>query len=254
VKELVSLVEKLIAEEPFEADGFKWAARPQSFYCEALGISGATLRRIVAKPPFTRRVKLVKGIQTSLLMIGDPPKDATYYRIKLAGIWKNSPWHDLPPGKHKETETKPKASRAVSMHEGACLWGFADELTKFMSDNFEAPEGQLGGELAVAVFKHALADWQQIMSAIKLAMEARPGYKPKFYDYPSIPIIRNFWKASVYAYVEAVQMKDVKPPPGLEDLALPGSWAILALTGPLDGHPGVTAEMAKTYAKLEAAE
>ena len=45
-------------------------------------------QRVVAKPPFARRVKLVNGVKTTLLMIGEQPKDATYYRIKLAGIWK----------------------------------------------------------------------------------------------------------------------------------------------------------------------
>src|SRR6201989_1176267 len=49
---LVSLVEQLIATEPFKAGGFDWAAQPQSYYCEKLSISPATLRRRIAKPPF----------------------------------------------------------------------------------------------------------------------------------------------------------------------------------------------------------
>ena len=56
---LVSLVEELIAKEPYEVDAFKWAAQPQSFYCEKLNTSPATLRRRIAKPPFVRAWKMV---------------------------------------------------------------------------------------------------------------------------------------------------------------------------------------------------
>jgi hypothetical protein len=56
---LVSLVEQLIATEPFKADGFDWAAQPQSYYCEKLNVSPATLRRRIAKPPFVRAWKMV---------------------------------------------------------------------------------------------------------------------------------------------------------------------------------------------------
>ena len=56
---LVSLVEQSTATEPFKVNGFDWAAQPQSYYCEKLNISPATLRRRIAKPPFVRAWKIV---------------------------------------------------------------------------------------------------------------------------------------------------------------------------------------------------
>jgi hypothetical protein len=87
---LVSLVEQLIAKEPYEIDGFKWAAQPQTYYCEKLSTSTATLRRRIVKPPFVRAWKMVGaqivtvgedttvigGKKLCILRIGvAPPKD-----------------------------------------------------------------------------------------------------------------------------------------------------------------------------------
>ena len=63
------------------------------------------------------------------------------------------------------------------------------------------------------MFKYALSDWQPVVSAIKLEIESRKatkGYKPRFYNYPCISVIRSFWKASLHAYVAAIQSGDVK--------------------------------------------
>ena len=114
---------------------------------------------------------------------------------------------------------------------------------------------ELGGELAIAVFKYALADWQTVASAIKFEMEARPGYNPRFYKYPSISVIRSFWRASVHAYVQAAQSGDLKKhqvPDGLEILASPASWKILAATDPFIGHPGVSGDVPLSVEILEA--
>lgn len=248
---LVSLVEELIVNEALKADGFDWAAQPQSYYCEKLNTSPATLRRRIGKPPFVRSWKMVGaeivtvgqettvigGKKLCLLRIGKaPPKDvADEAKRVMIKIW-------------NKAKGKPATRR-----EAQCLWGMTKDIMMLLAA-LDLP-GELGGELAIAVFKHALADRQTVASAIKFEMEARLDYKPRFYDYPCIPVIRNFWRASVNAYVQATQSGDMKKhqvPEGLEVLASPASWKLLAATDPFSGHPGVTGEMEKTYAKLDA--
>ena len=98
--------------------------------------------------------------------------------------------------------------KSVTKREAQCLWGMTKDIMALLP-SLDLP-AEFAGELSIAVFKYALADWQTVVSAIKIEMEARPGYQPKFYNYPCIPIIRNFWRASVHAYVRAVQSGDVK--------------------------------------------
>ena len=149
-------------------------------------------------------------------------------------------------------------AKPVTKREGQCLWGMTKDIMELL--NALSLPTELAGELAIAMFKYALSDWQPVVSAIKLEMESRKatkGYKPRFYNYPSISVIRSFWKASLHAYVVAIQSGDVKKqqvPEGLEILTSPASWKVLALTDPMIGHPGMTAEMEKTYAKLQAGQ
>lgn len=206
---LVSLVEQLVATEPFKVNGFDWAAQPQFFYCDKLNISPATLRRHIAKPPFVRAWKMV-GAQTvsvgedtiimggkklCLLRIGvAPPKDvADEAKRVMIKIW------------NKVQE------KSVTKREAQCLWGMTKDIMILLNE-LNLPT-ELAGELAIAMFKYALSDWQPVVSAIKLEMESRKatkGYKPRFYNYPCISVIRSFWKASLHAYVAAIQSGDVK--------------------------------------------
>ena len=70
--QLIALVEDTISKDPYEAGGFKWAARAQPFYCETLNISPKTLGRHIAKPPFCRKNKILDGVKVCLLRIGEP--------------------------------------------------------------------------------------------------------------------------------------------------------------------------------------
>jgi len=173
---LTLLVQDLIAKEPFKADGFDWAARPQSFYGEKLKTSAATLRRRIAKPPFVRTWKMVGaeivtvgenttvigGKKLCLLRIGEaPPKDvADEAKRVMIKIWNG------------------KMAKPVTQHEGRCLWGMAGDIMALLAA-VDLP-AELGGELAIAVFKFALADWQQVAAGIKLAMHNQPDCTPKF--------------------------------------------------------------------------
>jgi len=237
---MVSLVEKTIAEEPFEWRGFKWAAKEQSFYAEKLGVSTRQVSRYIADPPFvTRRARVgdgpivingstqISGPRTpSLIRLGESSPDDLANEAKLVTI---KLWN--------KTIGKP-----VTFDQGCCLWGMAVDVIKLLAD--EGLPAVTGRELMIAVFKHALADWNTVAGALKFAAEARPGYKPRFYDYPCIPHIRSFYKAAVHAYVMHLQMEKVKPPAALEFLANPlWSQKILTLTDPLADHPGLTPEI-----------
>jgi hypothetical protein len=239
VTALAALVEKIIAEDPYlTPDGFAWAARPVAFYCDAIGISPATLRRFVSNVPFIRSLKMVgdgpivingtKQIsgpkKFCVLRTGDaPPKDiADEAKRVMIKIW------------------NVKLEKPVTWHEGRLLWGMAGDMMKLLGE-LGLP-ADAGGELAIAVFKYALADWQAVASATKIAAEATPAYKPRFYDFPSISNVRRFYKAAVFAYVSHLQETKAKPPAGLEFLAVPHVLgAILAHTDPAIGHPGLTA-------------
>ena len=121
-----------------------------------------------------------------LLRIGDaPPRDvADEAKRVMITIWNKA------------------MGKPVTEHEGRCLWGMTGDMMKLLAA--VGLPAELGGELAIAVFKFALADWQQVASALKLAMQSQPDCTPRFYEYPSITVIRRFWKAAVYAYVQAI--------------------------------------------------
>jgi len=132
VQSLIGLIEDLIAKEPYEAFGLKWAARPQAYYCDALGVSEWTLRRCTKKPPFARKNKLIDGKKVCLLRVGEgPPNDphdsAKRVMIKL----RNS-----------------KIGKQVTRREGSCLYFFARDIT-MLAAALGVPE-DLGGELAIA--------------------------------------------------------------------------------------------------------
>lgn len=247
---MVSLVEELIVKEPHEAFGFVWAAKRQDYYCEKLNTCPATIRTLIAKPPFVRRqAKVVKQVgdpkKLTLLRIGEaPPKDvADEAKRVMITIWNKA------------------MERKVTWREGQCLWGMAGDMMKLLAA--VGLPAELGGELAIAVFKHALADWQQVATAIKFAMQARPGYKPRFYEFPCIPVIRSFWPAAVNSYGCHLQDQGnkAKPPAGLEILTdLTGvkpidhpMWKIMTITDPTVGHPGLTPEIEKANAGGHAA-
>ena len=72
VESLRLLVAAEIALNPFEHEGFQWAARPQEWWIEQLGFSVSTLNRLIRKPPFVRQTKQIDGKNTTLLREGKP--------------------------------------------------------------------------------------------------------------------------------------------------------------------------------------
>jgi len=229
VEKLVAIVEGLIKSEPVEFNGIRYAARPLQFYAVQLGVSEKTIQRLTGKAPFDKRVRKVDGKLVKLLRIGTPaPPDANDYRRIMATIW--TKWQFNPPSwaEPKKVDMHVKA-QAVSLRDGSCFWYLAQDLT---------------GEVAVALFKFAIAsqeNWQAVAASCKLAAEGRPGYKPRYWDYPNIPYLRSFYRAALHAYVTALEAKKADPPKGWEFLGEPNpppavlglSAFILNLTDPM---------------------
>jgi hypothetical protein len=221
-QELIALIEDLVSKDPFTFEGHAWAARPQSFWCEQIHVSTKTLGRYITEPPIVRRRKVVEGKLMSLLRIGEPPpKDANEYARILRGVWRNKTGMDAPADDEGRQQWE---------HWKRCLWGYVKDV---MANPAVQAFTDEPGELAVAAFKHALDCWQMVAAGIKIAAEARPNYKPRFWDYPNIPIIRSFHTTVVHAYVMKL-MEDNK----IAGNELNAAAALLNATDPFEGHPG----------------
>jgi hypothetical protein len=228
-------------------DGVKWVAHLQPFYWELLGVSHQTLRNIISEPPFVRKPKILGativkdgdntkvhgGKKFCLLRVladGEAPPQRDYAdeaKRVMIKIWTTS---DVVDEKNKKLNKKPIS----------CLWGMAGNIIELVDDR----PAEQGMALAIAVFKHAVAHWIDVVPALKLEAEKKPHYEPRYFDKPSITYLRGQWRAAVYAYIQAVQMGDAKLPAGVE-LTPQASMTLLTLTDPLVGHPGLTAKINK---------
>ena len=169
---LIALVEKLRVEEPYEYDGFVWAARPQAFYATELDVCTKTIGEWIKETPFVKRPKIIcekkvtvtgedveveGGTKVTLLRLGDPankgPDECAHI---MRGVWKN------------------KIGRKLSEHQKQCLWGFAKDMLKHFP-----------GINPVHVFVYAIDHWPDAASCIKIAEEAEPGYKVEFKEFPA---------------------------------------------------------------------
>ncbi len=158
---LVALVEDLITKAPHEFDGFLWAAWPQSYYFEALGISQWKLIERIKKPPFVARTTKIDGKVVCLLRIGEPaPKVLNDYKKIMRSMLRNMRDNAKPPilyGTAGEDDAVAKAAtkaaksakaegedavaaaaiaadeagkkfKAEARKEDQMLWGFAKEV------------------------------------------------------------------------------------------------------------------------------
>jgi hypothetical protein len=160
-----------------------------------LNTSPAGLRRHIDKPPFVKRQAMVG---TGPIVINGSTQVAGPKKLCLVRIGEAPPKDVADEAKRVMIKIwNSKMKKPVTRREGSCLWGLAKDMIA-LSPELGLP-ADLGGELAIAVFKYALNNWQSMASAIKIAMEARKGYKSRFYDYPCIPVILSFYKTALHA-------------------------------------------------------
>jgi hypothetical protein len=171
---LRELIAKTIEEDPYEFEGFEWAARPQDDWCARLDCSVATLRRLIAQPPIVRDRARVNGRIVTLLREGEPgPKTVRHLANTMSCIWRK------------------RFGRSVGRKDYGCLVGLAESW----------PEGY-----AVEIFKAALDDWPMFMVGVKgvIALEGGNG-KELYLKYPSITVMRRFPKVGIELYVMQLQ-------------------------------------------------
>lgn len=166
---LAQLVASIIADGGYHFDGRVWAANSQEWWCEQLGISTATLRRLIGKPPFIREWALVNGRRMTLLRLGEkgPPTSRDIAR-GLRNIWRK---------RTNEIETGKQFGCLVGL---ALLWG----------------------EAAPQIFSAVLREWAFFMTGVKLQDEWTVN---RHYKYPSITLIRRFPEVAEEVYLTLVQ-------------------------------------------------
>lgn len=167
---LVTLVNQMIADQPFVLDGQLWAARSQREWADILGVSVATLRRVISKPPFVRdRTHNSAGYIITVLRIGKAgPKTPRHLANIMAKIFE------------KKTKRRP------SNRGYGCLVGCAELW----------PEGH-----QIEIFKLVMNEWAKFMVGFRLALDTNQIQPPntKTYEkpveylklqYPHLPTLR----------------------------------------------------------------
>lgn len=155
VDQLAQLITNTTEHEPFERDGHMWAAKPQHWYCDQLGIAPATHRRLIAKPPFVRKAAIVEGRRIALLRLGEyEPMGERDYRNILSDMWRRH------------------IGRRTSKIEFGCICGLIEVW----------PDGK-----APQIFKLVLDNWDVFMVGAKV--EATD---PRYLKIPNLRFLRRF--------------------------------------------------------------
>jgi hypothetical protein len=206
VESLRALIAAEIAVNPFEHEGFQWAARPQEWWTEQLGFSVSTLNRLIRKPPFVRQTKQIDKKNTTLLREGKPgQKTPRHVANIMSRIWRK------------------RYDRPVTRAEYGCMIGLAQEW----------PEGY-----QVEIFKRVISNegWPEFMAGAWIEITKLDGVK-RFYKFPTLTVMRRFHTVAVELYQMHAQQKagkasaDISNPKSL-NLKPGGSFpALQALKG-----------------------
>lgn len=195
---LGKLIADIIAAEPFEFEGYAWAAKDQPAWAAELGISVSTLQRMIKKPPFVRsRTHDADGKMIALLRVGKPgPKTPRHLANIMAKLFKK------------------KFGKRPSDEAFGCLCGLAEVW----------PDGE-----QLDIFKTVLADWQGFLGVAKLVLEIAEDqglltFKNLKFDYLPITLLRIdcVAAAAVEFHYTAVQHK--KTTPHCMKTKTPGNW------------------------------
>lgn len=174
---LLTLVREVVDTDPYPAEGFMWASRPQEWWAEQLGRDPKTIQRLSHKPPFRWVRKRVDGRPRILLreaIPGEPPSPEEYARPMVA-VWRNH-WRT------PERETRHDYGRLV-------------ELAKHWKS------------LGPAILKTVLDEWSGFMMSVEHhQLETGEGEK-KYFDFPSTSVILRYRATAYGLHMHAVQSK-----------------------------------------------
>ncbi|WP_273727832.1 hypothetical protein [Brucella gallinifaecis] len=88
-EQLIAFVENEIENASYSFDGALWACLPQKAYCDALGISKATLRRYISKPPFVRDTVMINKEPVTLVRTGEQIETPRITAKRMAKTWRS---------------------------------------------------------------------------------------------------------------------------------------------------------------------
>lgn len=184
-EKLGKLVLEIIAAEPFEFEGLKWAGgRTQPEWAEAIGVSERTLFTLINQPPFVADCTHSNGHKVTLLRLGKlGGKTDRHIANIMSNIFR-------------------KRGFTHNQHAYGCLKGLAQVW----------PEGE-----QIAIFETVLDNWAMFMSWAKLKAEINAELKGepvkhRHYKKPAISFILKMHHVAVELYLARLQAKG-KPVP-----------------------------------------
>lgn len=174
IDQFMELVTELIATDPFMREGHPWAARPQAWWAERIGVSTKQVQRISLAAPVRINLPLVDGTKMAVYRPGSmadkTPED--YGRI-MSKMWLK--------GSERQTTKK----------EFGLLVGLAKDW----------PQGK-----APYLFDLVLSNWGAFCAGahteIYCGMHGQPAeqfkappeaFEERHWTYPNIAFIRRFW-------------------------------------------------------------
>lgn len=197
---LIKLIGQGVAEAPHERGGQFWCAAPQEDWAEELDVSVRTFRRMIQEPPIVREQGEIDGVKYALLRIGQPGEAPAKTPEHIANIMRKV-WAE-------------KVGTTLSPQQHGCLIGLAKEW----------PEG-----CQVDIFKTVLSNWSGFMAGVKIIQEmmAQDGeeVESKFFIYPSITVMRRFYKSAIELHGVKLQSEGTPLPPAFEAVYMGKSFA-----------------------------
>lgn len=188
---LCALIQKEVKREGQEFEGHVWAILPLSVWADMLGVTSAkTVSRLIRHEPIQFTNTMVEGVPAVLLRVGKKGKQSPRELANImATLWK-----------------KQTGAEEVSKH----LWGMMCGL----AENW--PEGY-----QIAIFKHVITPhgWHSFMAALSLHIaiqqeaEGDTVIVKRYFNHPSVSVLRRFWQVAADAYKSDMQVKSMKNDP-----------------------------------------
>ncbi|KAB0537043.1 hypothetical protein HNQ68_003154 [Pseudochrobactrum saccharolyticum] len=175
-EQLIAFVANEIDNVPYSFDNALWACLSQKAYCDALGISKATLRRYISKPPFVRDTVTINKEPVTLVRTGEQVETPRITAKRMAKTWRSI------------------LGRNETPKDFGCLVGLAQTW----------PEGYQN-----EILRTVLKNWPDFMAGVDCAVidEQIDGLDTKKmqFKYPHLPTILRFSDTAFELFMMAKQ-------------------------------------------------
>ncbi|SCX27118.1 hypothetical protein [Agrobacterium rosae] len=209
---LSALVAEMIAEAPFERDGFEWALASQDEFCARLGgWSISKFFRQTSSKPFVRDVAKIDGRKKTIIRTGEPgPVTHDKLAKHMSSLLRRSRDRSR---KALLDERDTLSSTMTCVPEADALKEVRiakiDHLLNVLPTLTTHSEFGCMCGLAeiwpvghqVEIFRSVLADWPAFMAGEKVAIWETGQGQEKFFDFPSMSVLRAFPQVGLELYV-----------------------------------------------------